>query len=48
MQKAGIQVSLFVDPDEPQIEAATTIGAAAVELHTGEYAAAVVVAEFEE
>ena len=38
MQKAGIQVSLFDDPDEPQIEAATKIGAAAVELPTGEYA----------
>ena len=38
LQKSGIQVSLFIDPDESQIEAATKIGVTAVELHTGEYA----------
>lgn len=35
---AGIQVSLFIDPDDAQIDAAVRCGAAAVELHTGAYA----------
>lgn len=35
---AGIEVSLFVDADNAQIEAAKTTGAAAVELHTGHFA----------
>ena len=35
---AGIRVSLFIDPDEVQIEAARRIGAPCVELHTGAYA----------
>jgi pyridoxine 5-phosphate synthase len=35
---AGIKVSLFVSPDLRQIEAAHGLGAAQVELHTGEYA----------
>jgi pyridoxine 5-phosphate synthase len=34
---AGIRVSLFINPDPRQIEAAAAIGAAAVELHTGVY-----------
>ena len=34
----GIEVSLFIDPDVRQIEAARTLGAQAVELHTGRYA----------
>ena len=37
-QKAGIPVSLFIDPEEAQIEAASEIGATFVELHTGKYA----------
>jgi pyridoxine 5-phosphate synthase len=37
---AGIRVSLFIDPDPAQVEAATGAGAAAVELHTGAYAEA--------
>ncbi|MGI9297674.1 MAG: pyridoxine 5'-phosphate synthase [Gammaproteobacteria bacterium] len=37
---AGMETALFVDPDESQIRAAAEIGARAVELHTGEYAAA--------
>lgn len=37
---AGIRVSLFIDPDAPQIEAAKRAGAPVVELHTGAYAAA--------
>ncbi|MFW5969132.1 MAG: pyridoxine 5'-phosphate synthase [Halofilum sp. (in: g-proteobacteria)] len=35
---AGIQVSLFVDPDPAQIAAAVAVGAHAVEIHTGRYA----------
>lgn len=34
----GIQVSLFIDPDLQQIEAAARTGAPVVELHTGGYA----------
>jgi pyridoxine 5-phosphate synthase len=37
----GIRVSLFIDPDPHQIDAAATIGAPVVELHTGAYAEAV-------
>lgn len=37
---AGIRVSLFIDPDERQIEAAVSCGAPVVELHTGAYAEA--------
>ena len=35
---AGIQVSLFIDPDPAQIDAAVEAGAHAVEIHTGRYA----------
>jgi pyridoxine 5-phosphate synthase len=35
---AGIRVSLFIDPDEAQLEAAASLGAPVVELHTGGYA----------
>ncbi|MDJ0388021.1 pyridoxine 5'-phosphate synthase [Roseomonas sp. E05] len=35
---AGIEVSLFVEPDPAQIAAAAALGAQAVELHTGTYA----------
>ncbi|ADV33923.1 Pyridoxine 5'-phosphate synthase [Candidatus Blochmanniella vafra str. BVAF] len=38
LQDVGIRVSLFIDPDEKQIDAACLIGAACVELHTGLYA----------
>jgi pyridoxine 5-phosphate synthase len=34
----GIRVSLFIDPDGRQIEAARAVGAPVVELHTGSYA----------
>lgn len=34
----GIRVSLFIDPDPRQLDAAVTVGAAVVELHTGAYA----------
>ena len=35
---AGIRVSLFIDPEERQIQAAKDLGAAVIELHTGRYA----------
>lgn len=35
---AGIRVSLFVDPDTRQIDAALAAGAPVIELHTGRYA----------
>ncbi len=38
LKEAGIHVSLFIDADPMQIEAAALTGAPAVELHTGHYA----------
>jgi pyridoxine 5-phosphate synthase len=38
LQRAGILVSLFVDPDPEQIRAAAEVGANYIELHTGTYA----------
>ena len=38
LTKAGIHVSLFIDPLEEQIEAAAALHASAIELHTGTYA----------
>ena len=35
---AGIRVSLFIDPDPAQLDAAVAAGAPVVELHTGSYA----------
>ncbi len=35
---AGIRVSLFIDPDKAQLDAAAEVGAPVVELHTGAYA----------
>lgn len=40
LHEAGISVSLFLDPDPRQIEAARETRAEAVELHTGQYALA--------
>lgn len=34
---AGIRVSLFIDPDRGQLDAALALGAPVVELHTGAY-----------
>jgi pyridoxine 5-phosphate synthase len=36
----GSRVSLFIDPDRAQLEAAVAVGAPVVELHTGAYAEA--------
>ena len=38
LQDAGIRVSLFIEPDPRQIEAALRLGAPVIELHTGLYA----------
>jgi pyridoxine 5-phosphate synthase len=40
LKNAGIIVSIFVDPEKRQIEAAADAGADCVELHTGKYAEA--------
>ena len=40
LAEAGIRVSLFIDPDPIQLEAAKECGAPVVELHTGAYAEA--------
>ena len=50
LDAAGIRVSLFVDPDLRQIDAAKQAGARVIEIHTGHYAdadAAVRAAEFQ-
>ncbi len=41
LRSAGIVVSLFIDPEPGQIEAAHSVGADSIELHTGRYANAV-------
>lgn len=38
LRDAGIRVSLFIEPDARQIDAAIRLGAPVVELHTGRYA----------
>ncbi len=38
LAQAGIRVSLFIDPEPTQLEAALEAGAPVVELHTGAYA----------
>ncbi|WP_022942571.1 pyridoxine 5'-phosphate synthase [Psychromonas hadalis] len=38
LNAAGIQVSLFIDPENAQIDAAIKTGATYIELHTGQYA----------
>lgn len=38
LNAAGVEVSLFVDPDEAQLQASKRVGAPVVELHTGCYA----------
>ncbi|NOZ38187.1 MAG: pyridoxine 5'-phosphate synthase [Gammaproteobacteria bacterium] len=41
LAEAQIRVSLFIDPDARQVEAAADCGAPVIELHTGNYADAV-------
>jgi pyridoxine 5-phosphate synthase len=38
LENAGIEVSLFIDPQKKQIDAALNSGAKIIELHTGKYA----------
>ncbi len=38
LQDAGIKVSLFIDPEQQQIDTAAELAAAAIELHTGSFA----------
>lgn len=38
LQAIGSEVSLFIDPDEAQIDATVRVGAPVIELHTGRYA----------
>ena len=38
LSKEGIKVSLFIDADKTQIDAAVTVGAPVIEIHTGCYA----------
>lgn len=40
LSQAGILVSLFIDPDMRQIDAAVSVGAPYIEIHTGAYAEA--------
>jgi pyridoxine 5-phosphate synthase len=37
LREAGIRVSLFIEPDRRQLDAAVSLGAPVVELHTGRY-----------
>jgi len=47
LKSAGIKVSLFIDAEKSQIDAAVTVGAPYIELHTGCYADAKTDAEQE-
>ena len=38
LESCGIEVSLFIDPEEKQIEASKKAGAKIIEIHTGKYA----------
>ena len=38
LKDTGIRVSLFIDPEKNQIQAAKDVGATVIELHTGKYA----------
>lgn len=40
MNDSGIDVSLFINPDPAQVEAASAVGAQFIELHTGSFAEA--------
>lgn len=38
LQNKGVELSLFIDPDKKQIDAAKKVGIGMIELHTGRYA----------
>ncbi|MEQ9448057.1 MAG: pyridoxine 5'-phosphate synthase, partial [Rhodospirillaceae bacterium] len=42
LSEAGIRVSMFIEPDERQLDVAVNLGAPVVELHTGAYCDAAV------
>ncbi len=44
LEKQGIAVSLFIDPDKRQIDASKKLGVKIIELHTGRYAEAQTIA----
>ncbi|HXE17295.1 MAG TPA: pyridoxine 5'-phosphate synthase [Stellaceae bacterium] len=48
LNAAGIRVSLFIEPDPAQLDAAKSIGAPVVELHTGAYCEATGAARVEQ
>jgi len=48
LRGAGVRVSLFIEPEESQIDAAARLGAEVVELHTGAFANAVGPAQLRE
>ncbi|MEY1661433.1 pyridoxine 5'-phosphate synthase [Isoalcanivorax beigongshangi] len=48
LMDAGIEVSLFIDAEPAQIEAAAACGASTIEIHTGHYADAVTAAAQQE
>jgi len=48
LHNAGIMVSMFVEPDPLQVEASKSVGADAVELHTGRYSESTTREEAEE
>ena len=48
LAEAGIRVSLFIDTDLVQIDAAVRAGAPAIEIHTGHYADALIAGEQQE
>ncbi len=45
LAQAGVRVSLFIDPEPVQLQAARAVGAPVVEIHTGRYADAQVPAQ---
>jgi len=45
LAEANIKVSLFIDPDKEQIDAAIAAGAPCIEIHTGRFAEATTDAE---
>lgn len=45
LAEAGVRVSLFIDADDRQIEAAAECGAPVIEIHTGHFADAISLAE---
>ena len=47
LRSASLKVSLFIDPEQKQIAAAIECGADAIELHTGAYAEASLVADMD-